>query len=196
MGSKLNGKIAEFLTRQPWLLRWIDILKESVPVQFFTNYREHIALFLYILWIAGCGYWIYSFIIIEAYPLQYSFITITDPQDARVFLSFGIFGAFFVVLFSLFIVKFIINLLHGSISMILPARWFSFGRTVSYLILLSFAFTYIETAKAGWLTIYNRITELAGISEQYDEIVLKNISDVRELFRNLDDRVEEDGNER
>lgn len=185
-----------FLKQQSWLLCWIDNLKGSVPAQFIINYRDHIALFLYILWIAGCAYWIYSFIIIEAYPLQYSFITITDPQDARVFLSFGIFGAFFVVLFSLFIVKFIINLFHGGISMILPARWFSLGRTISYLILLSFTFPYIETAKAGWLTIYNRITEIVGISEQYDEIVLKNISDVRELFRNLNDRVEEDGNER
>lgn len=195
MGLRLKERYSVFLQRQSWLLRPLNNLKESVPVQLFITYRDQIALFFYILWIAGCGYWIYKFMIIKVRPLKYSFVTITDPQDARVFLSFGILGAVFIVLFSFFILKFIYNLFHGGIYKLLPTRWYSIGRSISYLIILSFAFTYIKHAKVAGLTIYNRVEELVDISEQYDEVVLKNLSDMQELFRRMDDRIEEGENQ-
>ena len=195
MGLRLRERYAEFLQRQSWLLRPLNNLKESVPVRLFITYRNHIALFLHIMWIAGCGYWIYKFMVIKVTPLKYSFVTITDPQDARIFLSFGIFGAVFIVLFSFFILKFIYNLFHGGIYKLLPTRWYSFGRSISYLIMLSLAFTYIKHAKVAGLTIYNRVEEIVDLSRQYDEIVLKNLSDVQELFRKLDDRVEQEENQ-
>lgn len=191
MGLRLKERYSEFLQRQSWILRSFDKLKESVPVQLFITYRDQIALFLHILWIAGCGYWIYKFMVIKVHPLRYSFVMITDPQDARIFLSFGILGAVFIIMFSFFILKFIYNLFHGGIYKLLPTRWYSLGRSISYLIILSFAFTYIKHAKVAGLTIYNRVEEIVDISQQYDEIVLKNLSDTQELFRKLDDRIEE-----
>jgi hypothetical protein len=191
MGLWLKEGYSEFIQRQLWLLRPLNDLKESAAVQLFITYRNHIALLLHMLCIAGCGYWIYRFMVIEVTPLNYSFVTITDPQDARIFLSFGIFGAVFIVLFSCFILKFIYNILHDGIYKLLPTRWYSFGRSISYLILLSLAFTYIKHAKVAGLTIYNRVEEIMDISRQYDEIVLKNLSDVQELFKKMDDRVEE-----
>lgn len=193
MGLRLKERYLELTRLHERLLRFVKDLQGVAPIKWIFTYRNHIALFLHVLWIAGCGYWIYRLLKIRVTPSTFTFVTITDPQDARIFLFFGVFGGFFIIFFFLFAFKFIYNLFHDGIYRILPMQWYSLGKSISYLIILGFAFMYIKHVKIAGLTIYNRITEIASISEQHDEVVLEKLSDLQELLKGLDDRKKEEG---
>jgi hypothetical protein len=157
---------------------FLSRLSDLKPVQWLVKHKEQIALFLYILWLAGCGYWFYQFLVIDVRP-QTDWIFITDDtREAMVFVFFGSFGLVFVLAFVFFIVKLMYNLFHEGIQFLFPFQWFSLAKSISYLLVLGFAFIYIENIKVVGLTAYNQIDVIVHTSRQHDNEVEKNLNNL------------------
>jgi hypothetical protein len=164
------------------LARIVDPIKESRPVQWVLIREEKIAYGLYFLWLAGCAYWIYQFIIMDAVPRPDWLYIIEDTGEALMVLFFGSFGLLYVIGIALFIFKLIYNLFHGGIESIFPKQWQSAARSLSYLLILGISFMYIHSIKTAGLTAYSQVSQLMKTSDQHDQVVEKNIRNLMELL--------------
>ena len=163
---------------------WIKIA-ESGPVRIINDQRERLATFLYVLWLAGCGHWIYKVITADAKPIMEWMIITNDPKDAMVFLYFGIFGAFYVTLFAFMIIKLIYNLFQSGIESIFSIRWYSIGKPLTYMLLLAFAFSYTSHIKAAGLTAYYQVSDMVDTSKKHEAMVEKSMENLKRLLHDL-----------
>jgi len=174
-----NRGLLEQLT-QAWMR-----LTESPPVRIINDHREKLATFLYILWLAGCGHWIYKVFTADAQPIMQWLIITNDPKDAMVFLYFGIFGVFYAALFALMIMKLIYNLFQSGIESIFSIRWYSVGKPIVYMILLAFAFSYTNNIKAAGLTAYYQVSHMIHTSKKHEVMVEKSMENLKRLLHEL-----------
>jgi uncharacterized membrane protein len=163
---------------------WTMIM-DSRPVQLLIDYREQLSTFLYVLWLAGCGHWIYKVITADAKPVMEWMIITNDPKDAMVFLYFGIFGAFYVTLFAFMIIKLIYNLFQSGIESIFSIRWYSIGKPLSYMLLLAIAFSYTSNIKAAGLTAYYQVSHMVDTSKKHETMVEKSMENLKRLLHDL-----------
>jgi len=160
-------------------------ITESLPVKLLIHYREQLATFLYILWIAGCGHWIYKVITADAKPIMQWMIITNDPKDAIVFLYFGIFGAFYITLFAFMIIKLIYNLFQSGIESVFSIRWYSIGKPLTYMLLLAFAFSYTSNIKAAGLTAYYQVSHMVDTSKKHEAMVERSMENLKRLLHDL-----------
>jgi hypothetical protein len=172
----LQMKYKIFLFRQGFL--------DSVPVRWIFRYERNIALVFYMLWAAGCGYWIYWLVTIDTRP-QVNLLHFDEPRDALIILFFGTLGSAYVFFVAIFLLKFVFNLVHGGINALFPGRLHSLSKSASCLIALYFAFFYGENIKAAGLTAYTHVAHIVRTSRQHDEMIEKNITDLNELLKDL-----------
>jgi len=158
---------------------------DSRPVRMFIDHKEHIATFLYVLWLAGCGHWIYKVITADAKPIMEWMIITNDPKDAMVFLYFGIFGVFYVTLFAFMIIKLIYNLFQSGIESVFSIRWYSIGKPLTYMLLLAFAFSYTGNIKAAGLTAYYQVSHMVNTSKKHEAMVEKSMENLKRLLHDL-----------
>jgi hypothetical protein len=163
---------------------WMTVL-DSPPVQLLTDYREQLSTFLYVLWLAGCGHWIYKVITADAKPIMEWMIITNDPKDAMVFLYFGIFGVFYVTLFAIMVVKLIYNLFQSGIESVFSIRWYSIGKPLTYMLLLAFAFSYTSNIKAAGLTAYYQVSHMVNTSKKHEAMVEKSMENLKRLLHDL-----------
>lgn len=152
-------------------------ITDSKPFRLLHEYKRPVALFLYIMWFLGCGYWFYQLMIIEVKPVDELGLAVTDSRDAMAILFFGTLGSVFVLFFVLFIIKFIYNLFHEGIESFFSDRWHSLVKPASYLVILCCAFSFTATIKTTGLTAYNQIAELFHTSQRNSLVVEKEIPD-------------------
>lgn len=146
-----------------WLTEWL------------SYNRERIALAASIFWLAGCCLWIYRFINMDVAPYGDWIMIMENTKEAIIFAFFGIFGGIFLLLFVFFVIKFIYNLFQGGLNSLFPVQWYSFARVSGYLILLMFAFSYIENIKRVGVTAYSQARHVLEVSEMDDEETAKNL---------------------
>ncbi len=156
-------------------------LERFAAISWLIEYRDRIASSLYIFCMAGFAYWIYRLIIIDAKPQVDRLIFVNDSRDALTFLFFGIFGLIYVILFALFMVKFVYNIIRGGIDSLVPGQWHSLIKSLFLLICLNFAFLYIENIKTAGLTAYTQCVEIVQTSRRYTPVVTKNVDILRLL---------------
>ncbi len=149
------------------LLQSICRLENIPPFSWLAEYRDTIASTLYMAWIAGCIYWLYNLLVIDAQPAMVSFLSVTDSRDALVFVFFGMFGVIYLTFFAVFIAKLIFNLVRGGIDSLLPTRWYSLFKSICLLICLHFAFIYIVNIKTAGLTAYTQVSQLVQTSKNH-----------------------------
>jgi hypothetical protein len=157
------------------LLQSICRLENVPPFSWLVEYRDTIASTLYLTWIAGCVYWLYNLLIIDARPAMVSFLSVTDSQDAMVFVFFGMFGVIYLTFFSVFAAKLIFNLVRGGIDSLFPTRWYSLVKSICLLICLHFAFIYIVNIKTAGLTAYAHVTQLVQTSKNHSMATKKTV---------------------
>ncbi len=163
-------------------------LAKVTDSKFFQLVLEHkrpVALFLYIIWLAGCGCWFYHLMIIDVTPKDNLGLVVTDSRDALAILFFGALGSVFVLLFALFLIKFVYNLFHDGIESFFSVRWHSLVKPASYLVILCFAFSFTGQIKAAGLTGYKQVAELVHTSQQHTIVMDKETAD--DLERKLSD---------
>jgi hypothetical protein len=175
---------SEEYKKSEWFSR-LSGLADSVPIRWIIDNRERIALILYILWLAGCGYWIYEFILIEAGPRNDWIVTTNDTREALIFIVFGIFGCIFLSFLAFFLLKLIFNLYREGICSLFPTQWHSLIKPISYMILLCFAFEFLDDIKVIGLTAYEQVSHLLDTSGQHDEVIERNISSWVDLIERL-----------
>lgn len=163
---------------------WTKIT-ESRPVRIINDHRERLATFLYVLWLAGCGHWIYNVLTADAQPIMQWMIITNDPKDAMVFLYFGIFGAFYVALFAFMIIKLLYNLFQSGIESVFSIRWYSIGKPLAYMLLLAFAFSYTSNIKAAGLTAYYQVSHMINTSKRHEAVVEKSMENLKRLLHDL-----------
>ncbi len=161
-------------------------ISNYMPVRKFIMYKDQIALYLYILWLIGCGLWIYTLIVSEAGPNTAWMYLTDDPKEALVYILFGAFGLIYVIFFAVYITKLVYNLFHGGIEMIFTSRWYSLVKSISYLVLLGFAFSYVHNIKMAGHTMYYQVSHVFRTSKQHEAEAVKNISSFKELLDNMD----------
>ncbi len=149
------------------LLTW---LASTAPVLWFDHHKERIVSLLLLLWVVGCGFWVFKLITIDVLPRS-NWLHLTDnPRDALVYLCFGTFGLVLIIVFASYIMKFIYNMLHGGFQSLLSNNMFSVLKPSIYIIALVFAFSYIEDIKAAGLTAYHQVNQLVDTSNQREAI--------------------------
>lgn len=156
---------------------YLAAVTDSKLFQLVLEYKRPLAIFLYTIWLAGCGYWFYQLMIIDVTPKDNLGLVVNDSRDALAILFFGTIGAVFVLLLALFIIKFMYNLFHNGIETFFSVRWHSLVRPASYLLILCFAFLFTGTVKATGLTAYNQVAGLFHISKQHNIIIEKEVPD-------------------
>jgi hypothetical protein len=185
----LYGRLLQLISRSALcvnLSKFLARAGDSTPLRLFIEHKRQIALFLYITWLIGCGYWFYQLMIIDVKPKADPGLVLTDSRDALVLLFFGIIGFVFVAFFAFFAIKYIHNLFQGGIESLFSVRWHSVVKPVSYLVILYFSFSYIGTIKMAGLTAYSQVAEIVQKSKQHDVIIIKNNSeDVEEKVSGL-----------
>jgi hypothetical protein len=180
--------VTQFLEKQGLFDNMMQIwttITDSRPVQTLIDYKEQIATFLYVLWLAGCGHWIYKVITADAQPIMQWMVITNDPKDAMVFLYFGIFGAFYIALFAFFIIKLIYNLFQSGIQSVFSMQWYSVGKPITYLVLLCFAFSYASNVKAAGLTAYYQVSHMVDTSKKHEAMVEKSMENLKRLLQDL-----------
>lgn len=178
------------------LARLIARLTDSKPFRLFIKYKKPVELFLYIMWLAGCGYWFYHLMITDVTPSDNLGLGVTDSRDALAILFFGTLGSVFVLFFVLFTIKFIYNLFHEGIESLFSVRWHSLVKPASYLVILCWAFSFTGTIKATGLAAYNQIAELFHTSQQHTLVVEKEIpEDLERKLSGLMKMIEKDEQE-
>jgi hypothetical protein len=185
---KIN-KITQYLFKKIGMDRLsgvVSILSDSMPVRKFVIYKDHIALYQYSLWLIGCGLWIYKLIVSEAGPNTAWMYLTDDPKEALVYVLFGAFGFIYIMFFAVYITKFVYNLLHGGIESIFTSKWYSLAKSISYLVLLCFAFSYVENIKMAGHTMYYQVSHVIRTSKQHEDDAAKNIYSLKKLLDNID----------
>ncbi len=158
------------------------LIQESRPVQWVLIREERIASAIHCLWLAGCVYWVYQLIIVEAKPRPDLLYTFKDTSEALMILFFGSFSLLYVVSIALFIFKFIYKLFTEGIESILPGQWHSVAKSAGYIVILGFSFLYIHNIKVAGLTAYQQVTRLVQTSERHEEVVEHHYFRMKELF--------------
>lgn len=185
---KIN-KITQYLFKKIGMDRLsgvVSVISDSVPVRTFVMYKDQIALYLYMLWLIGCGLWIYKLIVSEAGPNTAWMYLTDDPKEALVYVLFGTFGLIYLMFFAVYITKFVYNLLHDGIESIFTSKWYSLAKSISYLVLLGFAFSYVQNIKMAGHTMYYQVSHVIRTSKQHEDEAAKNISSLKQLIDNID----------
>ncbi|MBI4681790.1 MAG: hypothetical protein HY757_01615 [Nitrospirae bacterium] len=171
---RIAGSYAAFCSKLTLLIARIT---DSKPFQLFIEYKRYIALSLYLIWLIGCGYWLYQLMIIDVKPGANLGLILTDSRDALVILFFGAIGSIFLIFFVFFIIKLIYNLFHDGIESHIPEQWHSLVKPVCYLVILYVAFPFTGTFKVAGMTTYNQVAELIHTSRHQDIIIEKAVTD-------------------
>jgi len=158
------------------------LIKESNPVQWVLIREERIASGLYYLWLAGCVYWVYQLIVLEAKPRPDWLYIIEDTREALTILFLGSFSLLYVVGIVLFICIFIYNLFFEGIESLFPRQWHSVAKSFSYILILGFSFLYIQNIKVAGLTAYDQVSQLVQTSDRHEEVVKKHFNSLKELL--------------
>lgn len=153
------------------LLQMWSQLTSCGPAQWLIHNKDYFASALYMLWIVGCGYWVYTIATISVKPAAGRFYITDNPKEALVYLFFGIFALIYILMFTIYLLKFIYNLFMGEISSIFSLKWYSVAKFTCYIIALCFAFIYVEEIKASGLTVYNHVAKLWHTSKQHEVII-------------------------
>lgn len=172
----LSGAARVYLEICAVLNPYISKAADSAPVQFIARHKGHISLGLYILWLAGCGYWVYQLIIIDVKPGVGWDLGINDSREALVYLFFGLLGSIFVLFFVLFTLKLVFNLFQDGFESIFPDQWHSVAKSTIYLLILFCAFSYTGSIKAAGLTAYNQIAEIVNTSKNQNVVLKKEVT--------------------
>jgi hypothetical protein len=177
------------LRKKRTLSEFLSRFADSRPFQWLAEHRERMASLLYFFWITGCCYWFYQLVVIDVRPRTDWIFISGDTREALVYTIFGAFGFIFAAFVAFFITKFIYNLIHEEINSLFPLQWYSLVKSVSYILALSLAFTYIENIKVAGLTAYTQVAEIVHMSRQHDDIVKENLKGVLNAIRQetLDD---------
>ncbi|RJR21842.1 MAG: hypothetical protein C4581_01650 [Nitrospiraceae bacterium] len=152
-------------------------ITDSRLFRLVLEHKRPVTMFLYMVWLAGCGYWFYQLMIIDVKPKENFGLVMSDSRDALTILFFGTLGAVFVFFFVFFVIKFIYNLFHHGIESFFSVRWYSLIRPLSYLLVLCVAFSFTAIIKVTGLTAYNQIAGLFHTSQQHSIILEKEIPD-------------------
>lgn len=175
---------SEEIQKRKWF-SCLHTLAESAFIQWFINNRGRMTPFLYGIFLAGCGYWIYEFMLIEVRPRNEWIVTTQDTREALIYIVFGIFGCIFLSFLAFFLLKFVVNLYHESIYALFPIQWYSLIKPISHMILLCFAFAFLDDIKVICLTAYKQVSHLVDISGQHSAVVERNISSWVDLIEKI-----------
>ncbi|MEW6600985.1 MAG: hypothetical protein AB1499_08435 [Nitrospirota bacterium] len=202
----LTNKFAENDTMQKFFT-WTEEIRsdfnlylakvtDSKFFQLIHRHKKSVAAVLNIIWIAGCGYWLYHMMNMDVKPKEDMGLVVTDSRDALTLLFFGALGFVFVLFFIFFVVKFVYNMFHDGIESCFSIRWHSIVKPVSYLMILYFVFPFTGTIKAAGLTAYNQVAGLLDTSLQHDLVIEKQIpDDLEKKLSGLMKLIEKDGQE-
>jgi len=169
---------------------------DSKLFQLILEHKRPVSLFLYFLWLAGCGFWLYQLMITDVKPKENFGLVLTDSRDALAILCFGALGAVFVLAAVVFLIKFIYNLFHDGMESFFSVRWHAIVRPASYLLVLCCAFSFTGTIKSTGLTAYNQIAGLFRTSQQHSIILEKDIpDDLEKKLSGLMKMIEKDAHE-
>lgn len=162
----LKERIYELIEKVRSFIRSSAKYKDYIPFRWIISYKEHIAIVLYIMWMAGCGYWGYHLLAADAKPNPGWIFVVTDSREALVFLIFGIIGLLFVFALTLLFMKFIYNLFLEVIDSLFPMQWHSLVKSLSYLTILCIAFLLTSDIKMVGVTARQQFSDLVHTSEQ------------------------------
>ncbi len=155
---------------------YISKAAESALVQFIARHMGRLSLCLYMVWLAGCGYWIYELIMLDVQLGAGWDLGISDSRDALVYLFFGLLGSIFVLFFVLFTAKLLYNLFQDGVESIFPDQWQSVARSTVYLAILMFAFSHTASIKAAGLSAFYQMSEIVDTSKNRSVIINKKVS--------------------
>lgn len=186
----LRARLKELNPYREQAMQFISRIENIAPFKWIIEYKENIASILYLLWIAGCIYWLYQLVIIDAQPQTGGFFSVADSRDAMVFLFFGTFGIIYISFFAFFIIKLIYNMIRGGLDSLFPAQWYSMVRSIGLLVCLHFAFIYIGHIKTAGLTAYTEVSQLVQVSNDHSLITKKKL-DVSKLLKMLEEKTEQ-----
>ena len=113
-----------------------------------------------------------------------------DPREALAFLLFGAFGFVYILFFVIFIVKLIYNLFHEGMQSIISDKWYSFAKSISYLLLLGLAFSYTENIKAAGLTAYTQAAHIIQTSKQNESMAAKRAAHLKDVMQAIERAIE------
>ncbi|MGA1824237.1 MAG: hypothetical protein ACMUIP_06180 [bacterium] len=150
--------------------RLLSGLRNSLIIKAFIKYKNTLASLLYILWIMGCGYWLYTFKKISVTPQKRFFFftpAIISSRESLTILFVGIFVAIFTGIVVLFLCKFFYNMICKEIMLIFPKEVRSFIAPVALLIILCFSFVFIESLKIGGCAAYYNINEIVTAAKNH-----------------------------
>lgn len=168
-----------------WKNRISQLLHEAGdlgPVRWFLDHQRHIAWVMYVLLMAGGGYWVYHMSVIDARPQTDLIFSARDTRDALVYAVFGIFGIGAASLAFFFILKFIFNVFHEGIYNSFPAGSQPLVKAVCGLTILSLAFLYAGNIKAAGLTAYEQVTGIVHAARQHDDVAAQNVSHLADMI--------------
>lgn len=151
--------------------QYLAKVTDSKPFRLIDEYKRPIVFFLYLMWVAGCGYWVYQLMMVDAKPKDSLGLEMTDSRDALAILFFGTLFSVFVLFIAWFIIKFIYNLFHNGIESFFSVRWHSLVKPVSYLGILCLAFSFTGPIKAAGLTAYNQVAGLVHTSRRHTIVI-------------------------
>jgi hypothetical protein len=178
----INEQIKELYPYHDRLSQLKLRLNSLHTVKWFIEYKDHIASYLYLIWILGCAYWLYQLIITDAQPVMSGLMQVDDARDAVIFIFFGMFGLIYLTFFAVFIIKFIFNIIRGGIQSIFSTRWYSLVKSITLLMCLNFAFLYIENIKVAGLTAYTQVAQIVHSSNNHTVVVENDSKDVSRLL--------------
>jgi len=150
--------------------RLLSRVRNSIIVKWLIEHKSTLAYHLHMLWIMGCGYWLYKFIKISVTP-QRKFLLFTpgtmSSRESITILFFGIFAVIFIIILALFLFKFVYNLIKKEIMLFFPKELHSFIAPLVLLTILFFFFLSIENIKIGGFAAYYNINELVNVAKNH-----------------------------
>jgi hypothetical protein len=165
------------------LLKKLEQLK---PVHLLIEHKKHVSMFLYVMWIIGCCFWIYDLIFMDVSPGADMGMSINDSRDALAILFFGTIGSVFVSFFAFFIIKLTYNLFHDGVESFFSVKWHSLVKPVSYLVILYCAHSFTGAIKLAGMTAYNQVAGLIHTSRQNTLVIQKEApADLEHKLNNL-----------
>ncbi len=175
-------------------------LKDLSLFKWFINNNKRISSLLHLLWMAGCGYWVYKVITADARAMTNWNMCINDSREALVMIFFGIIAFVFLFFLAFFILKLVYNLFIGGIESLFSMQWHPVLKSISSLALLLYAFSFTGNVKAIGLTAYNQFAGLVQTSRQHSFLMKRaSIDDMERkisiLFRAMEKEEDEEYND-
>lgn len=186
MNRLLIQPLLKSLRQNETLTQCISSFKECPFIQWLIRHRDTLAAILFRLWIGGCIYWLYRFIMtdIRAQHLWAGFIDMStiDSKDALTFLFFGSMACFFLLGLGIFVTKFLFNLLLEGVCCYFPREWHSLIASIIFLVLLSLSFPFIREAKVAGLSAYQQVNLLIQRANDHKVIIVTKPSKSTEII--------------